>query len=279
LITGAGGQLGRALAEALSHQNATALTHGDLDITEREVVLRVISDATPDLIIHPAAWTDTAGCERDPERARLVNGDAAGYIAEAAREVGAAMVHVSTNEVFDGEKGSPYDEDDATNPINEYGRSKLAGEEAVRAALPEHYIVRTSWLYGPGRVSFPEKVLERARVDGRLKLVTDEIASPTWTVDLAAAIARLNETGEYGTYHLVNDGSCSREEWGEEVVRLAGMDVPIEATTQTAFGLPFRKPVDSTLANNRAATLGIRLRPWREALAEHMTLTRATWTR
>ena len=252
------------------------MSHAELDITDREAVLREVTRAKPQVVIHPAAWTDTAGCERDPGRARLVNGEAAGYVAEGAREAGAAMVHVSTNEVFDGEKGTPYDEDDATDPVNEYGRSKLAGEEAVRAANPQHDIVRTSWLYGPGRVSFPEKVLERARADGRLKLVTDEVASPTWTVDLAAAIALLIETSEYGTYHLVNEGACSRKDWGEEIIRLAGVDVPVEATTQESFGLPFRKPTDSTLANNRASGLGICLRPWREALADHMARTAAS---
>jgi dTDP-4-dehydrorhamnose reductase len=222
------------------------------------------------VVIHPAAWTDTAGCERDPERAHLVNGEAAGYVAEAAREAGAPIAFVSTNEVFDGEKGTPYDETDDTRPINEYGRSKLAGEQAVQAAGSAHYIVRTSWLYGPGRVSFPEKVLERARADGRLRLVTDETASPTWTVDLAQAIARVIATSEYGVYHLANAGACSRKEWGEETLRQAGVTVPIEATTQAEFNLPYRKPVLSTLANNRAAALGIRLRHWQQALEEHM---------
>ena len=200
----------------------------------------------------------------------LVNATGARNVAEAAREAGAAMVHISTNEVFDGEKGAPYDEDDATNAINAYGRSKLAGEEAVRETLPEHYIVRTSWLYGPGRASFPEKVLQNAREHGRLRVVTDEVASPTLTGDLAAAIAKLIETREFGTYHLANAGECSRKEWAEEVLRLAGVEVPIEATTQAEFGSPVRKPAHSTLANNRAAALGITLRPWREALRDHM---------
>jgi dTDP-4-dehydrorhamnose reductase len=204
-----------------------------------------------------------------------VNGEGARHVAEACCETGAVMLHVSTNEVFDGEKGAPYEEQDVPNPVNEYGRSKLAGEQAVREALDEHFIVRTSWLYGPGRVSFPEKVLERARADGRLRLVTDETASPTWTHDLAEAIARLVRTEAFGTYHLVNGGQCSRAEWGREVIRLAGIDVPVEETTQAAFGLPFRKPVVSTLANTRAAALGIVLRPWAIALADHMRVTGA----
>ncbi len=270
LITGASGQLGLALKLALSGHDLLPLDHASLDVTDAAAVRSAIVGARPDVVIHPAAWTDTAGCERDRERALLVNATGARNVAEAAREAGATMVQISTNEVFDGEKGAPYDEDDAPNPINAYGHSKLAGEVAVRETLPEHYIVRTSWLYGPGRASFPEKVLQNAHKDGRLRLVTDEVASPTLTGDLAAAIAKLIETREFATYHLTNAGECSRQEWAEEVLRLTGADVPIEATTQQAFGLPFRKPVHSTLANNRAAKLGITLRPWREALHDHM---------
>jgi dTDP-4-dehydrorhamnose reductase len=273
VITGANGQLGLALQHALLGHDLLALDHARLDISDSAAVRKAIVGARPDVVIHPAAWTDTAGCERDPERALLVNATGARDVAEAAREAGATMVLVSTNEVFDGEKGAAYDEDDAPNPINAYGRSKLAGEVAVRETLPEHYIVRTSWLYGPGRASFPEKVLQNARKDGRLRLVTDEVASPTLTGDLAAAIAKLIETREFGTYHLTNAGECSRKAWAEEVLRLAGVEVPIEATTQKAFGLPFRKPEHSTLANNLAAKLGITLRPWRDALREHMRAT------
>jgi dTDP-4-dehydrorhamnose reductase len=270
LITGANGQLGLALQGALPGHDLLPLDHASLDITDSVAVRKTIVGARPQVVIHSAAWTDTSGCERDPERAMLVNATGARYVAEAARDAGATMLHVSTNEVFDGEKGASYDEDDATHAINAYGRSKLAGEVAVRETLPEHYIVRTSWLYGPGRASFPEKVLQNARKDGHLRLVTDEVATPTLTTDLAAAIGRLIETREFGTYHLTNAGECSRKEWAEEVLRLAGVEVPIEATTQEAFGLPFRKPEHSTLANNRAAALGITLRPWREAMREHM---------
>jgi dTDP-4-dehydrorhamnose reductase len=270
LITGADGQLGLALQRALSGHDLLPLDHARLDVTDSVAVHKAIVDARPDAVIHAAAWTDTANCERDPERAILVNATGARNVAVACCEAGAMMLHVSTNEVFDGEKDAPYDEDDAPKAINAYGRSKLAGEVAVRETLPEHYIVRTSWLYGPGRASFPEKVLQNAREHGRLRLVTDEVASPTLTGDLAAAIGRLIETREFGIYHLTNEGECSRQEWAEEVLRVAGVEVPIEATTQEAFGLPYRKPAVSALANNRAAKLGITLRPWRAALRDHM---------
>jgi len=270
LITGGNGQLGRALQAALAGDDVVALGHAELDITDAAAVRRALAEARPEAVVHAAAWTDTAGCERDPERALLVNGRGAGIVAEACREAGVAMVYVSSNEVFDGEKGSPYDEDDAPSAVNAYAASKLEGERQVAAALEARYIVRTSWLYGPGRVSFPEKILQAARRDGVLRAVTDEIASPTWTLDLAGAIARLLRTGAYGVYHFTNAGWCSRLEWAAEILRLAGMpDVGIEPATMAEFELPYRKPRFTALANNNGARLGITLRPWQEALGDH----------
>lgn len=270
LITGGRGQLGRALQQAFSREEVVAPGHDVLDVTDRGAVSRAMADIRPRIVIHAAAWTDTAACEREPELAIERNGEAAGIVAAACSRANAAMVYVSSNEVFGGDKGAPYDEDDEPNPVNAYGRSKLIGEERVREALGQHWIVRACWLYGPGRVSFPEKILQAAREKGALKAVTNEIAAPTWTLDLAQAIARLVRQPVWTTYHLANSGQASRQEWAEEVLRLAGMDIPVEPATQQEFGLSFRKPVLSTLANNRAAALGVTLRPWQEALADHM---------
>ncbi len=269
LITGGAGQLGKALQAALSGDAVFPFDLPEMDITDEDVVRRQFREVKPEIVIHAAAWTDTAACERDPRQALAVNAEGSRLVAEACRETGAAMMYVSTNEVFDGEKGAPYVEDDAPNPLNEYARSKLEGERRVQATLDRHCIVRTSWLYGPGRVSFPEKIVQAARERGALKVVTDETASPTWTVDLAQAIAKLVRQPAYGVYHLTNSGACSRKEFAEEILRLAGISVPVEAATQAEFGAPYRKPVDSTLANTRAAALGITLRPWPEALADH----------
>jgi dTDP-4-dehydrorhamnose reductase len=270
LVTGGKGQLGVALESAHSGHKIRAPGHGDLDVTSPDAVNEAIGRFRPEIVIHAAAWTDTAAAERDPAAALAVNGEGSGNVARACVAAGVPIAYVSSNEVFDGEKGAPYDEDDAAHAINAYGRSKLAGEEAVQEAGGDFYIVRTSWLYGPGRTSFPEKIIERAQAGGALRGVTDETASPTWTVDLAAALLALVSTGRFGVYHLAGEGSCSRKEWAGEVLRLAGIDLPVEAVRQADFGLPYRKPVDSTLANHRAAELGIRLRPWREALADHM---------
>lgn len=271
LITGGAGQLGRALQTAFEGDHVNALGHSTLDITDRAQVSHAFASYRPDVVVHAAAWTDTAGCERDPDRAMLVNGEGAGIVAEACRQTGSRIVYISSNEVFNGDKGALYNEDDAPNAINTYGASKLEGERRVQAAMEGASIVRTSWLYGPGRESFPEKVLTQARRAGALKLVTDEVASPTFTVDLAQAISRLVRADATGVFHLTNAGSCSRLEWAAEVLRLAGVSVPVEPVTQADFGAAFRKPLDSTLANISAAHLGVTLRPWQHALAEHLS--------
>jgi len=270
LITGGRGQLGRALQTALEGDDVIALGHAELDVTDRKPVREALKRLRLHTVIHSAAWTDTAGCEDDPGRAMRENAEAPGLVADACRESGASMLYISSNEVFDGEKGAPYLEDDTPNPINAYGRSKLEGELRVRAALERHCVVRTSWLYGPGRVSFPEKILRAARERGSLRLVTDEVASPTWTIDLAKAIAGLLRKGALGVFHLTNTGSCSRKQWAEEILRLAAENASVEPATQAEFGAPFRKPPFSALANVNAFRLGIGLRPWQEALAEYM---------
>jgi dTDP-4-dehydrorhamnose reductase len=249
-----------------------ALGRAELDITDLQDVRRAFDRIRPEIVIHAAAWTDTAGCEANPDRAMMVNGEGSRLLAEACRRAGAALLYISTNEVFDGRRESPYREGDDPNPLNAYARSKLAGERHVQSLLERHWIVRTAWLYGPGRVSFPEKIIQAARRQGRLQLVSDEIASPTWTVDLAKAIARLIEQEAWGVYHLTNSGHCSRLEWGLEILRLAGLaDIPVESTTQQDFGAPYRKPAFSALANRRAARLGIALPPWQEALQKHLS--------
>jgi len=189
-------------------------------------------------------------------------------VALACRRVGAALLYVSTNEVFDGAKGEPYLETDQPRAINAYGSSKLAGEQHVRSLLQKAYIVRTAWLYGGGS-DFPAKVLQVG--SGELRMVTDEVASPTWARDLAEAIALLVEQGApAGIYHLTNGGRCSRFQWAERVLALAGrQDVVLRPITHAEFNAPYRKPAFSALANTAAAALGVVLRPWPEALAAY----------
>ncbi len=271
LITGGQGQLGRALQPVLADHEVLALAHVEMDVTHAEAVRHTFDELRPELVIHAAAWTDTAGCESDPERALLVNGEGSRHVAEACARAGAAMLYVSTNEVFAGEAAEPYQEEDEPNPINAYGRSKLEGERYVQSTMERYYIVRTAWLYGAGRVSFPEKVLRTAAEARSLKGVTDEIASPTWTADLAAGIAALVRGAPFGIYHLTNSGHCSRLEWVQEILRIVGLgDVTVEPASQREFEAQYRKPVFSALANVNAASLGIELRSWQQALEEHL---------
>src|SRR3990172_11505335 len=169
LITGGRGQLGRSLEDALAQHQVSALGHEELDITDAEAVAHALDKLRPEAVLHAAAWTDTAGCEADPERATRVNAGGTRTVAEACRDASAVMLYVSTNEVFDGRKREPYTEKDEPNPLNSYARSKLAGERHVQSLLERHHIVRTAWLYGAGRVSFPEKILQAAETSDVLK--------------------------------------------------------------------------------------------------------------
>ena len=276
LITGGQGQLGRELQRALLAQSepprVLAPGHGDLDVTDADAVERALRRAKPELVIHAAALTDTSLCEEDPALAMRVNAQGSLHVARACRRAGAAMVYVSTNEVFDGARGEPYGESDEPCPINAYGRSKLEGERLVRETLPQHYIVRTAWLYGEGGNNFPAKILRAAEGRRELSMVTDEVATPTWARDLAQAIIRLAGHPVYGIYHLTNDGWCSRYEWAAEVLRLAGppwADVTLRPITAAEYGGGPPKPPFSALRNEAAARLGITLRPWQEALGEY----------
>lgn len=276
LITGAGGQLGRDLQLALAKHDVTACSHADLDVADAHATAVIIEAARPEVVLHAAALTDTARCEREPDAAFIANALGARNVALACGRAGAAMVYVSTNEVFDGERSEGYLEFDEPRPVNAYGRSKLAGERLVQALLPQHYIVRTAWLYGEGGNNFVAKALSRAERDDIVGVV-DEVATPTWTRDLAQALARLIETRIYGLYHLTNAGEASRYEWTREVLRLAGKShVTVRAVTTSQFraslppdALVPRKPPRTVLRNLAGAQLGIELRPWRDALAEY----------
>ena len=274
LITGGRGQLGRELQRALRLQRERpeflALDLPELDVTDADAVERAIGQAKPDLVIHAAALTDTSLCEEDEALAMRVNAQGTLHVAEACRRIDAAMVYVSTNEVFDGARREPYGESDEPNPISAYGRSKLEGERLVRETLPQHYVVRTAWLYAEGGNNFPAKILRAAEGRRELSVVTDEVATPTWARDLAAAIIRLAGHPAYGVYHLTNDGWCSRYEWAAEVLRLAGRaDVALRPITSAEYSVGPPKPPFSALRNEAAARLGITLRPWQEALGDY----------
>ncbi|MBN1179101.1 MAG: dTDP-4-dehydrorhamnose reductase [Anaerolineae bacterium] len=270
-ITGHKGQLGRALYAAL---DGHTLAGGDLpefDVADHAAAGAAIAAFRPDVVIHAAAWTDVDGCARDPERAYRVNAIGTQNVALACAACGAALAHVSTNEVFDGRATEPYREWDAPNPINPYARSKVAAEWFVRHLLTRFYIARTAWLYAPGGRNFPHRIVELADERGALRVVTDEVGNPTYAPDLAQALAALVQTGAYGVYHLTNAGYCSRHAFAVEILRLTGRThVPVEPITSDAFQRASTPPPFAPLANIAAAAHGITLRPWQDALAEFL---------
>lgn len=271
LVTGLKGQLGQELLRTLKSHDVTGLDLPETDITERQATFSAVREARPDLVIHCAAYTDVEGCARDPRRAYRVNGFGTQNIALACLHNGAEMVHISTNEVFDGGRAGGYFEWMPINPQNPYARSKAAAEFYVRHILPRAYIVRTSWAYASGGRNFVHAILRIARQKGEVRVVTDEIGNPTYMRDVAWAIARLIDSGQYGTYHFVNEGSCSRWTFANEILRLAGLEhvrnIPILSREFKRASTP---PPFGALHNAAGAALGIRLRPWREALADFM---------
>lgn len=224
-----------------------------------------------DLILHCAADTDVDGCARNPERAYRTNALGTQNIALACRAYGAEMVHISTNEVFAGDQPDGYEEWMLPYPVNAYGRSKAAAEFYVRHTLNRFYIVRTAWMYAPDGRNFIHAVLDQARQNGRLQVVVDEIGSPTAVVDLADAIIKLIDTHQYGIYHFVNAGHCSRYQFAQAILCEMGLlQVVITPILRTAYKRPSTPPAWSILHNTAGKAVGIELPPWQDALAAYL---------
>lgn len=267
-ITGHRGQLGSAiLRRAAAVHQVSGSDQPEFDITDLKQLRGLWSDERPDLVIHCAALTDVDGAARQPELAYRINGLGTQNVALACAAAGAGLLYVSSNEVFDGRASEPYREFDPVNPANPYGYSKLAGEWFTQHLLRRYYIVRTSWLTGPGGRNFAHRIQQLADERGSLQVVTDEVASPTFVPDLVSAILRLIETGQYGVYHFVNSGYCSRLEFARKILDLSGRaGVPVEPITLADYPRPSTPPKFSPLANLCGAALGLTLPPWEEAL-------------
>ena len=269
LITGHKGQLGQALMARLPE--AAGLDLPEVDITDPASVGAAIEAARPEIIIHCAAMTDVDGAARHPEAAYRINGMGTQNVALTAARVGAALAYISTNEVFDGSKREPYFEFDPPHAINPYGQSKLAGEWFVTHLTARFYVIRIAWLAAPGGRNFVHRIQQLADERGPLKVVTDEVANPTFVGDLAEAIVQLISTGRFGLYHLTNSGYCSRYDYAKKILELTGRGhLRVEPITLAEFPRPSTPPKFTPLANTTAAALGITLRPWEEALAEFL---------
>ena len=268
LITGAKGRLGSQLANLLSpNHDITAVDIEEMDFTDRVVVGQTFADIQPNLVLHCGALTNVDQCAREPDLAVRVNGFGAKNIALACQQVDAALLYVSTNEVFDGTNTGFINEYDPTHPANAYGYSKWVGEQVIRDHLMRFFIVRTSWLFAHGGTNFVQKMIELAQKGTPLKVVVNEVAAPTYTNDLAEGIVALIDSGAYGIYHLVNEGRASRWAFARTILDMTGrQDVPIEKISSAEFPRPSGPPEYSVLRNVAAAALGITLRPWQDAL-------------
>lgn len=279
LIAGAGGMLGTALQTVLRERGIrfTAPVERELDITDPVAVSAHVAAFADSLspgdwgvLVNAAAYTNVEGAEDHEELAYLVNAQGPAILARAARERGLGFVHVSTDFVFDGRKQVAYTEDDDTNPLSVYGASKLSGELAVAHEYPLAIIVRTAWVFGPAGVNFPVKILEAAKSRPELKIVTDEVGSPTYTIDLATGIIELVDVGAQGLFHLAGGGSCSRFELAERIIALAGSGARLEPVTSDAFPTKAQRPHNSVLDCSKAGELGVTMPDWGSGLARFL---------
>jgi len=273
LIVGGLGQLGRAFAEVFGQNPDVRVTIWDLpeyDMTNPEIS-GLLASARPDLVLNAAAWTNVDGAEANPDAAYASNALGPKHLADGCVRCGASLVQISTNEVFAGTPGQVYREYDAPAPSSVYARSKAAGERAVQAVMDQWYIVRIAWLFGPWGNHFPVKIVAAADKYGALRVVDDEVGNPTYTMDVARAVARLVETGRYGVYHLVNEGSASRYEFAKAVLERTGRQgIPLEPIKLDNWPRPAPPPKHAVLVNQAGAAMGIRLPTWLAALEEYL---------
>jgi len=277
LIAGWQGQLARALVEAApaaADIEAMAIGRPGLDLVKPGTIHATLADVKPDVVINSAAYTAVDKAESEPEAAFALNRDGARLLAEAAAKRGAAIIHVSTDYVFDGTKIGAWTEDDPTGPLNVYGRSKLEGEAAVRAANPRHVIVRTSWVHGPHGTNFVRTMLRLAGERPELRVVDDQTGSPTYAPHLAAAILaiarQLKENGaaaKFGTYHLAGSGTTTWCGLAREALAVAGRhggrSVPVHAISSAEYPTPARRPKNSVLDCRRSTgAFGVTLPEW-----------------
>lgn len=275
LVTGAAGMLGRDVMQAADNagHEVVGFGHNELDVTDAGAVSARIGDERPGAVINCAAWTDVDGAEEHEEEATAINGAGAGNVAAAAAAVDATVVYVSSDYVFDGSKGSAYAETDQTAPLSAYGRSKLAGEEATRAAGRRHFVVRSSWLFGTGGPNFVETMLRLAADQNEVLVVRDQVGSPTYTWHLAYGIVRLIEGVEFGIHHMAAAGACSWYEFAREIFEQANVDCTVMSATTEMLGRPAPRPAYSALQSQRPHP--IELPSWQDGLAAYLAQRRS----
>ncbi|MEW6685757.1 MAG: dTDP-4-dehydrorhamnose reductase [Candidatus Edwardsbacteria bacterium] len=272
LVTGAKGMLGTDLCSLLTLEHAViGIDIDDFDITHSDTPDRIVS-FSPNIVLHLAAYTDVNGCERNPEKAYLVNALGTRQVALGCQQCQIPMLYISTDFVFDGEKKEAYYEWDEPNPLNHYGHSKLAGENYIKHFLSQFFIVRTSWLFGKHGKNFVDTILRKAKKGAKISVVNDQRGSPTYTKDLAIAISQLIESKLYGIYHISNSGNCSWYEFAKKIMEFVEIQgVKIVPVSSAEYPSPTRRPAFSVLRNFCWEKFsGNLLRPWEEALKDYL---------
>jgi len=266
LVTGAAGQLARALVPALAGHQVVTLDRAALDVSDLAAVRSAVAANAPAVVINAAAYNHVDQAESEPEAAQRVNRDGARNLAVATAEHGTALLHVSSDYVFDGEAGRPYDERDVPNPLSAYGRSKLAGEEAVRESNPRHFVVRTAWVYAPVGRNFPN-TMRRLAARGPVRVVDDQTGSPTYAPHLAEGLVRLLTSGGYGTYHMAGAGAATWHAFTVALFAALGVDREVERASTAEFPSPARRPRFAPLVTTRVPP--IVLPHWQEGVAAY----------
>jgi dTDP-4-dehydrorhamnose reductase len=277
LIIGADGQLGTDLQKVIPASESIPLTISDIDVTDKDSVAKVIAKHKPDVVINTSAYHRVDDCEDHDQIAFSVNAFGVKNLCLACREIDAALVHISTDYVFDGNKGKPYTEDDCPNPGTVYGISKLAGEFYARYMLKKYFVVRTCGLFGvagclgKGGGNFIETMLKLAKEKPVLRVVADQIVGPTYTFDLARKINELIRTRHYGLYHITNKGECSWYDFAKKIFELSGTSVKLEKATTSEFKAKATRPAYSVLEHKNLKKLGMDdLRTWDKALKAYL---------
>jgi len=275
LVTGAGGMLGRDVVLAAGNAGHDVVGFGrtELDVADGAAVESKLGLERPDVVINCAAWTDVDGAEEAEAAAMEVNGKGAGHVAAAAAALGASVLYVSSDYVFDGAKGAPYVETDQPAPLSAYGRTKLAGEEATAAANKRHFVVRSSWLFGTGGSNFVETMLRLASTQNEVLVVRDQVGSPTYTWHLAFGIVRLIEGVEFGIHHMAAGGACSWYDFAREIFEQAKIECRVLSATTEMLGRPAPRPHYSALTSQREHA--IVLPAWRDGLAAYLSQRKA----
>lgn len=273
LVTGVKGQLGSDVAKELAERgtNVIGVDVDEMDITDEAAVRRVISEASPDAVIHCAAYTAVDAAEENEEMCRKVNADGTKYIARMCKELGIKMLYISTDYVFDGHGTRPWEPEDERNPLSVYGQTKYEGELAVQNTLDKYFIVRITWTFGVNGKNFVKTMLRLSEKNDSIRVVDDQYGSPTATADLAVLLSDMIVTDKYGIYHATNEGICTWYEFTCEIFRQAGIEVEVVPVTTAEYNAKAKRPANSRMSKDKLTASGFeRLPSWQDALTRYL---------